>query len=88
MEGSLERLKDLHSKIQDMKASVVPTVNFGLVPFTGALPSAILKLALKNTPSSILMSSFPGPQGKATLYDHEILNPYFEGGYGQGPLGK
>jgi len=72
----------------ELKKSVIPAVNFGLVPLTGGLPSGILKILLENTPNSILMSNFPGPQDKFDLFEHELLAPYFEGGYGQSPLGK
>jgi hypothetical protein len=54
----------------------------------GMLPNPIMTAVLKETPSSILLSSLPGPNFPMEFFGRSLLQPpLFEGGYGKGKLG-
>lgn len=82
------RLQDLNDQFVRLKQSSVPAYNYVITFLAGMLPNPAMSFVLEGAPTSILLSTIPGPNRPLDIFDHPLTqSPTFEGGYGKGPVG-
>jgi hypothetical protein len=75
----------LQTQLKELKKS--SALNYLTLFLIGLLPMSLMSFILKDTPSSILFSSLPGPNCDTTFIDQKTCFPLFKGGFGKGDIG-